>query len=46
MDPLVQYGEIIESALRAYVAIAYQKANIEGNVIDAERKNFLLMIAG
>ncbi len=47
MDTLVEYGNIIESALRDHVAIAYTKGDIVGNVfVDAERKNFLLMIAG
>lgn len=47
MDKLAEYGHIIESVLQRYASIPYSHDEIDNRVIvDAERKNFLLMTIG
>lgn len=47
MDKLADYDRIIESVLQDYANIPYSQGEINNCVIvDAERKNFLLMALG
>ena len=47
MDTLVKYDRVIESALQSHANIASDRDQIDYQVIvDAERKNFLLMTIG
>lgn len=47
MDKLTDYSQIIESILNEHARIPYSHGNIESNVVvDAERNDFILMIAG
>jgi len=47
MDQLVDYSQIIQSILEGHTVIPFSVGEIEISVvIDAERKNFLLMVNG
>lgn len=47
MDKLAQYARIIESILQGYASIPYSHGEIDNYaIVDAERKNFLLMSIG
>ncbi|WP_019499425.1 XisI protein [Pseudanabaena sp. PCC 6802] len=47
MDKLAEYSQIIESVLQNHAKIPHSYGEIHNSVvIDAERKNFLLMIEG